>query len=84
MRWLKARFESILDNLIFAGIVAGGVAVWTAIKSLPPPIIIGIPTAIFIGILVAIRIILSFIRRRQGKNTKQVRNSYKRNKRYNR
>jgi hypothetical protein len=53
--WLKKRAESILDNLIFAGIVAGGVAVINVIKSLPTPAIAGISSGIFVGILLVFR-----------------------------
>lgn len=72
MGWLKARLESILDNLIFAGIVAGDVAVWTTIKSLPLLTIIGISTVIFIAILVTIRIIWSVVKRKQINLEKEI------------
>jgi hypothetical protein len=36
---LKQRFSSLVDSLIFAGKCAGGVIVWTALKSLPFPAI---------------------------------------------
>jgi len=52
--WFKARLESILDNLIFAGAVAGGAAVLASIPSLPIPIIIGISSGAFILVLVIV------------------------------
>lgn len=56
--WLKRRLESLVDNLIFAGIVAGCVAVPIAMKSLPLPIIVLTFTLIFVIILVAIRFVI--------------------------
>lgn len=62
--WFKKRLESILDNLVFAGVVAVGIAVWSAMKSLPLPLIIGISGGIFVLILVIIRLTLFYIKRK--------------------
>jgi hypothetical protein len=37
--WFQRRLESILDNVIFAGLLAGVLAVWAIIQKLPGPII---------------------------------------------
>lgn len=56
--WIRKRLESLLDNAIFSGIVAGGIAVWTAIKSLPLPVVVSVFVLIFVLLLVCLRIIL--------------------------
>ena len=58
--WLEARLECLLDNLIFAGILAGAGAVWAALKALPIPVIVGIAIGVFIVILLGIRLSLKF------------------------
>lgn len=63
MEWLNRRIESIVDNLIFSGFIAGGVIVWTALKSLPIPVIVGIAIITFLLIFVIIRIIRAFLNR---------------------
>ncbi len=73
MGWLKRRLESLLDNLIFAAIGAGGAAVWIAMKSLPLPIIVGTFGLIFVIILVVIRfVILRFFKNGKLQSTFQI------------
>ena len=67
--WLKARLERLVDNLIFAGILAGVGAVWAALKALPIPVIVSIAVGVFIVILIGIRLILKFVIKRQAKQT---------------
>ena len=62
MEWLNRRIENIVDNLIFS-VIAGGVIVWTALKSLPIPVIVGIAIITFLLIFVIIRIIRAFLNR---------------------
>lgn len=71
-KWFKSRLESILDNLIFASILAGGGTVWAIIKSLPTPAIIGISVGIFVVILAVIRVIWFFIKKGQKEDIKQI------------
>ena len=59
--WLKRRIESIGDNLIFTGIVAGVVAVWTTIKSLPILEIVIISLVTYVVVLLIIRVVWSFL-----------------------
>ena len=68
MEWLNRRIESIVDNLIFSGFIAGGVIVWTALKSLPIPVIVGIAIITFLLIFVIIRIIRAFLNRNKKSN----------------
>jgi hypothetical protein len=75
--WFKRRLESILDNLIFAGIVAGGIALWTALKSLPLPVIVGASAGIFILILVAVRLTFLFVIKKQAKPRENWIDAYK-------
>jgi len=69
--WFKKRLESLLDNAIFAVIIAGCVAVIAAIKLLPLPVIIGIFVVILIIIMVAIRLIVTLGKRRHIIKTPQ-------------
>lgn len=72
-KWFKRRVERLLDNLIFAGIMAGGVAVWTAMNALPLPAIIGIFAAIFVVIMLVIRLgILRFFKSDNIKPASQI------------
>lgn len=61
VEWLKRRAESLLDSLIFAVIVAGCVALWTAIKALPLWKIAAFCVITFLVVLVVIRIISTFV-----------------------
>lgn len=74
-KWFKARIESLLDNLIFTAIVAGGVAVWSAVKSLPTPTIICISLGVFVVVLIIIRL-LSLKMKRQ---VIQIKDKYEEN-----
>jgi hypothetical protein len=62
-KWFKARIESLLDNLIFTAFLAGGAAVWTAGKSLPTPVIIGVSIAVFVVVLIVFRLFSLNIKR---------------------
>lgn len=59
-KWFRRRIESLLDNLIASALVAGGVTVWAAIKSLPVQEMVVLFIFIFIAILVVIRLIVMF------------------------
>lgn len=63
--WLNKRLESIMDNLIFAGVVAVGLAIWNKIRSLSLPLIIAISLGAFIVILVAARLVVFFKHKEQ-------------------
>ncbi len=56
MEWLKKRFESFLDNTIFAAIITGGAVVWSILSKLPAPIIFVIGLAVFSLILFILKI----------------------------
>lgn len=64
-KWFKRRLENFLDNAIFALSVAGVYAIIAAINSQPLSVIIGVSFAILIIILVAIRLIMTLVKRRQ-------------------
>ena len=55
--WFKARIESLIDNIIFTAIVAGVAVVWTAVKSLPIPVITGVFVGVFVIVLISIRLL---------------------------
>ena len=58
MEWLKKRIENILDNAIFASLLALGGAVLATTASWPVLSVISLFGGIFIIIMVAIRLIL--------------------------
>jgi hypothetical protein len=65
--WFKGRLESILDNLVLAGIIAMGVALWALIRTLPGPIIFTIALATFALVMFVLRMILSLQDRQEKK-----------------
>jgi len=56
--WLQKRLESLLDNIIFSALLAGGLAVWAIVSRLSGPII----GVVFLGAVAAILLILGQIR----------------------
>ncbi len=62
-KWFKARVESLLDSLIFTVVLAGGAAVWTAVQSLPIPVIIGVFIVVFVVVLLIFRLLSLKIKR---------------------
>lgn len=52
MGFIKRRLESLIDGVILAAIIAGGVAVWSLVSKLPPPIIFVAATATFAAIII--------------------------------
>jgi len=73
--WLHKRLESILDNAIFAGVVAVIFAVWSYLKTLPAPIITLVAIISFASILLILRILLSFLDRRKVIRTTKMANT---------
>lgn len=67
--WLYRRLESLLDNAIFAGVVAVIFAVWSFLKTLPAPIIALVAIIIFAVVLFILRVVLSFLDRRKRTKT---------------
>ena len=61
--WIKRRRDGLIDNVIFALLVAIGITVWSAIKSLSPPIIFVLALATFALILFIFWLIRHFTRR---------------------
>lgn len=68
--WFKKRFESILDNIIFAVVVAVGLAIWNIIKELSWPWIIGISIGVFLIIIALIRLIVFLIKKSEKEKAK--------------
>ena len=52
MEFIKRRLESLIDGVIVAAIIAVGVAVWSLVSKLPPPIIFVAAMATFAAIII--------------------------------
>jgi len=51
MEFIKTRLESLIDGIILAAVIGVGVAVWSLISKLPPPIIFVAGLATFAAII---------------------------------
>lgn len=54
--WFKRRIEGLVDNIIFALVLSGGVVVWSLISKLPGPVIFVTGLAVFALILFILKI----------------------------
>ena len=74
--WFKRRLEGILDNLIVAGILAGIVAVWALLKTLPGPTIFVLVIVTFAVVLGILRLILYLVDRLAKKKHEYISDNY--------
>jgi hypothetical protein len=59
-KWILARADKLIDNLLFKAICTGGAIVWAWVRELPIPIIIVIAISVFVGILLSAKLIRAF------------------------